>query len=169
MVGTAARSMGILVTTIRPTPIVGVGRKGLFENLRDLIRKGIPVPVPTSSRTRFQVTHLPDLIDLLLSEIHIPTGRTWGTGNPDAGTLEDYARAIAASMALRPVLFPIPVRVFPGLGKVAVGAKLTKRTGWHLDAITNLHMFNGPILPPNFQKAIPCTEAVIASMPVDSR
>lgn len=168
VVGTAARSKGILVTTIRPTPIVGVERNGLFEILRDLIRRGIPVPVTTSPMTRLQVTHLPDLIDLLITEIHTPTGRTWGTGNPDPGTLADYARAIAASNALRPLLFPIPVRVFRGLGKVAVDARLTNLTRWHLEAMTNLHMFDGSMLPPNFQRATPCAEAVVESMSAES-
>lgn len=157
------KSLDIPLTTIRPTPIVGEGRNGLFELMAELIKRGIPIPIPNRS-SDLQVTDVTDLVDFMLAEVESPSGRVWGAGNPGALSFEGYARTIATSMAARPVLIRVPTSVFRALGKLAIRARLTKLTEWHLDAMTYTHKFDDSMLPQSLISARACPMSIVSSV-----
>lgn len=161
--GESANKLGIPLTIIRPTPIVGEGRNGLFEVLKELIQKRFPIPIP-NPQSDLQVTDLTDLIEFIRDEIEDTTGRVWGAGNPGALSFEGYAKVIATSVGVKPMLIRLPTPVFRALGNFAIRARLTKLTRWHLDAITHIHKFDDAMLPQRLISAKSCPLSLVSSV-----
>lgn len=107
----AARDEGLHVSVLRPKTFLGPGRLGVFEILFDWIADGKRIPLIGKGHNRYQLLHVDDLLDAILTAATHPKGNdTYNIAAKDFGTLrEDLAPLFAA--AGHPVRFlPLPRR-----------------------------------------------------------
>ena len=112
------------VVLLRPPAIYGPGAKGSLVALTKMIRKGIPLPLGMAkiARPYLSIGNLIDLIEHLIAA----EDSTWHDASPSIlephdGRLiatTELVSLIAASISKQPRLWPVPISLLRGLGRL---------------------------------------------------
>lgn len=123
------------VVIIRPTLVYGTGVKANFLSLINLVRARIPLPFSqvNNKRSLLYVKNLTDLIYLCLSHPNA-AGQIFSASDDRDLSLADIIKMISQGLHLRPLLFPIPVRL------MAFAANLLQLRNLHERLFSNLHV-----------------------------
>lgn len=108
---------------VRPTLVCGVGAKGNFERLVQLVKRRLPLPLASvrGGRNFVGLSNLCELLELC-STHPSAAGRTYLAADPETYSTPQLIRAIAAALSLEARLLPCP----PPLLRLA-GAVLGRR------------------------------------------
>jgi nucleoside-diphosphate-sugar epimerase len=104
----AARS-GMEWVIVRPPLVYGPGVKGNFLSLVNVVHAGIPLPLSACTAPR-SLVGLSNLADLLVSCVlhRQAAGEAFLASDQDDMTTPQLVRRVAAALAVRPRLFPLP-------------------------------------------------------------
>lgn len=101
---------------VRPPLVYGPGVKANFAMLIKLVASGMPLPFGAACNKRAFVAQ-ENLVNFVLTCVEHPNARnsTFLISDDDDRTMNDWLRAIAASLEVKPRLLPFPVSVLKGL------------------------------------------------------
>jgi nucleoside-diphosphate-sugar epimerase len=88
---------GFDVAILRPMPIVGSGRLGIYHILFEWIRGGYNVPVLGSGNNRFQFIHALDFAEACILAAHKPGSGEYNIGTDRYGTMRDMLEELCAA------------------------------------------------------------------------
>ena len=114
-----AQETGLEVVIVRPPLVYGSGVKGNFIRLLAAVDKGIPLPL-ASVRNKRSLIYLGNLVDALFVCASHPAaaGKTYLVRDGEDASILDLVRQTATGLE-RPVrLFPLPVWLLRGLGRL---------------------------------------------------
>ncbi len=119
---TAARSADsrLDVVVLRLPLVYGSGVRGNFHRLLQLVDRGWPLPLGSvaNRRSLLNVWNLCDLLENLLTN-PVAKNRTWLVSDSEDVSTPDLIRRIGLAMRRNVRLFPVPVGVLQGLGRLA--------------------------------------------------
>lgn len=102
---------GMVVPVLRPVPIIGPGRRGVFHFLFEWVSEGRAIPFLGDGRNRVQLVHVDDCCAAVEATLAAPAERAntvFNVGAVAVGTVRDDLRALcaAAGTGARPVGVP---------------------------------------------------------------
>ena len=106
-------SMGLDITIIRPSTIVGPGRLGTFSILFDWVRSGTRLPVLGRGDNRYQFIHTADLAHACLLAAEKSGADTFNIGTDRIETMREMYEAVIqhASSASRLISLPMGLTI----------------------------------------------------------
>jgi nucleoside-diphosphate-sugar epimerase len=120
---------GMEIVIIRPPLVYGLGVKGNFAALINIVQKVIPLPLGSIHNKRSLVS-LDNLVDLIVTCINHPkaANEVFLAGDGQDLSTADLFRGVAKAAGVSSLLFPVPVSVLMFvaslLGKKAVAQRL---------------------------------------------
>lgn len=123
------------VVIIRPTLVYGTGVKANFLSLVNLVKLRIPLPFASvhNKRSLLYVKNLTDLIYICLTHPKA-SGQIFSASDDNDLSLAEMIRLISQGLHLRPLLFPIPVKL------MTLIANSFHRQNLHERLFSNLHV-----------------------------
>lgn len=114
-----AQESGLEVVIVRPPLVYGPGVKGNFIRLLAAVDKGIPLPL-ASVRNKRSLIYLGNLADALIVCASHPAaaGNTYLVCDGEDISISDLVRQMAISLGRPARLFPMPVGLLRGLGRL---------------------------------------------------
>ncbi|MGH3471121.1 MAG: NAD-dependent epimerase/dehydratase family protein, partial [Nocardioidaceae bacterium] len=107
----AAVTRGLDVSIVRPRPILGMRRRGVFAILFDWIAAGSAVPVPGSGANRYQAVHADDLASACILAADRSGPGSYNIGAEQFGTLRDAVEHLCAHAGTGAHVRSVPVAV----------------------------------------------------------
>ncbi len=96
-----ARACGMAVTVLRPAPLIGEGRMGIFKIFYDWIREGRKIPLIGGGKNKLQLLDVQDLCSAIAAALKSPpelANDDFNVGADRFGTLEedlgDFIKAV---------------------------------------------------------------------------
>jgi nucleoside-diphosphate-sugar epimerase len=141
-----SRETGLPIVVLRPPLVYGPGVKANFLRLMAAVERGVPLPLGSIDNRR-SLVYLGNLVDAIRMCLTHPgvAGRTYFVADGEDLSTPALVRRLAAALAVRPRLWPIPPAALAGLGaltgrraaierltgslQVDIGA-LRRDTGW---------------------------------------
>ena len=110
---------GLEIVIVRPPLVYGPGVKGNFIRLLAAVDRGIPLPL-ASVRNKRSLIYLGNLADALIACASHPAaaGKTYLVRDGEDVSIPDMVRQIATGMGKPARLFPMPVMLLRGLGRL---------------------------------------------------
>ena len=105
------RKKGMVVSVLRPTPLVGAGRLGIFQIFFDWISEGRKIPVIGNGRNRLQLMNTGDLSEAIYCTIKAPAtvaNDVFNVGAERFGMLKDDFKEFISEVQSRSRLFFFP-------------------------------------------------------------
>ena len=114
-----AGETGLEVVIVRPPLVYGPGVKGNFIRLLAVVDKGIPLPL-ASVRNQRSLIYLGNLVDTLIACASHPAaaGKTYLVRDGEDISIPDLVRQMAIGLEKPARLFPMPVKLLRGLGRL---------------------------------------------------
>ena len=114
-----AQESGLEVVIVRPPLVYGPGVKGNFIKLLSTVGKGIPLPL-ASVRNKRSMIYLGNLVDALIACASHPdaAGKTYLVSDGEDISIPDLVRQLSTGLGKPARLFPLPVRLLRGLGRL---------------------------------------------------
>lgn len=115
-----SQETGLEVVVVRPPLVYGPGVKGNFIRLLAEVNRGAPIPL-ASVRNKRSFIYVGNLVDALITCARHPaaTGKTYLVRDDEDISTPDMIRQIAAGMEKPARLFPLPVSLLRGFGKLS--------------------------------------------------
>ena len=149
------KSKAIRLAVLRPMPIVGAGRGGIFASLKRAVQAGSPIPIVGDRQVIFQVADVQSVVHVALDVIRNRQEGIFGIGNPNPLSLSEYLTNLPADRG-KPKLVPVPRRLFKPLIAVAGKARLAGLTPWHSEILLHPHWFDSSINHPGMMVEPEC-------------
>lgn len=118
-----AAEQGQDVSILRPTPILGHGRLGIFQLLFEWIRQGSNLPVMGGGHNLFQFIHAGDFADANLLAARRPGPAVYNCGAERYGTMRGTLEELIAAVGSRSKVRSVP------MWPAAAGMRLTWALG----------------------------------------
>lgn len=114
-----AQETNLEIVIVRPPLVYGPGVKGNFIKLLAAVGKGIPLPL-ASVRNKRSMIYLGNLVDALIACASHPdaAGKTYLVSDGEDISIPDLVRQLSAGLGKPARLFPLPVRLLRGLGRL---------------------------------------------------
>jgi nucleoside-diphosphate-sugar epimerase len=114
-----ASQTGMEVVVVRPPLVYGLGVKGNFARLLNIVRSGVPLPLAAVNNQRSFIG-LDNLVDLLIRCMDHPSaaGQTLLVSDGQDLSTPQLLRMIANAMGRHARLFPVPVPLLRAAGRV---------------------------------------------------
>lgn len=112
---------GMDLVIVRPPLIYGVGVKGNFRTLLNLVRRGYPLPFGQINNNRRSLLGIANLIDFLCLCCSHPraSGRTFLVSDQDDISTSELLTLIGESMGVPVRLLPIPKSILYGIASIS--------------------------------------------------
>jgi nucleoside-diphosphate-sugar epimerase len=110
-----ARAAGQAVGVLRPCPLVGRGRLGVFDIIFARVRAGRRVPIFGQGHNSVQLCDVEDFCAAALSAIELHSGGDFNIGALDYGTVREDIEALIAAAATGARIQPVPVWAIRGV------------------------------------------------------
>ena len=123
-----AQEANLEVVIVRPPLVYGPGVKGNFIRLLTAVDKGIPLPLASVHNKR-SLIYLGNLVDALIICASHPdaAGKTYLVRDGEDISVSDLVRKMAISLERPAMMFPVPVWVLRGLGRLFGNSKSIER------------------------------------------
>lgn len=114
-----AQETGLEVVIVRPPLVYGPGVKGNFIRLLATIDKGIPLPL-ASVRNKRSLIYLGNIVDALIACASHPNaaGKTYLVRDGEDISSPELVRQIGMALGKPARLFPVPIALLRGLGRL---------------------------------------------------
>jgi len=114
-----AQETGLEVAIVRPPLVYGAGVKGNFIKLLAAVDQCIPLPL-ASVRNKRSLIYLGNLVDALIACASHPAaaGKTYLVRDGEDISISDMVRQTATGLERPARLFPLPVKLLRGLGRL---------------------------------------------------
>lgn len=136
---------------IRPKAILGNGRAGIFEIFFNLIRRGIPLPLPNGGKQIMQFVDVYDVANMICFLIENNLSGIYPAAAPNFLTLDKYLENIEKIYDIKIKKITINPKLFEILGKFLVSLNLTNFTKWHFAGYSYSSYFDPDWKPYNFE------------------
>jgi nucleoside-diphosphate-sugar epimerase len=93
---------------VRPGLILAREGQGLFQQMRDAMRRTHALPVFGGGRQPLQTVHVDDVCEAIARVIEHRLGGAFNVAEPDPMTFAAFLRAVARGLGIRCVLVPLP-------------------------------------------------------------
>jgi len=114
-----ADKTGMGTVILRPPLVYGPGVKANFLRLFKIVKRGIPLPLP-SIKNRRSFIYLGNLIDAIITCINHPeaAGKTYLVSDGEDVSTPELIRKIGAASGRRALLLPVPVWILRMAGRI---------------------------------------------------
>jgi nucleoside-diphosphate-sugar epimerase len=136
---------------IRPKAILGNGRAGIFEIFFNLIKKGMPLPIPNGGKQIMQFVDVYDVASMICFLIEKNLSGIYPAAAPNYLTLSQYLENIEKIYGIKVKKININPKLFEILGKFLVSLNLTNFTKWHFAGYSYSSYFDSDWKPYNFE------------------
>ncbi len=116
---------------IRPRPIVGEGRLGIFEILFDWVKDHKKIPIIGSGKNKFQFAHIDDLVDVSIETSIRNLSGIFNIGTDKFDTLKNDLNAAFQIIGSRSKVFPIKKEICVSSLFILDKLSLSPLTSWH--------------------------------------
>ncbi len=116
---------------IRPRPIVGGGRLGIFEILFDWVKDNKKIPVIGSGDNKFQFAHIDDLVDVSIETANRKLSGIFNIGTNKFDTLKNDLNAAFKIIGSKSKIFPINKEICISALFLLDKLSLSPLTSWH--------------------------------------
>lgn len=119
---------GLEVVVLRPPLVYGPGVKANFQQLLELVSRGVPLPL-SSVRNRRSMLYLGNLVDAIATCAQHPraAGQTYLVSDGEDVSTPELIRRIAAALGRTPRLLPLEPSILRFFGKITGRAGMTDR------------------------------------------
>lgn len=136
---------------IRPKAILGNGRAGIFEIFFNLIKKGMPLPLPNAGKQIMQFVDVYDVANMICFLIENNLTGIYPAAAPNYLTLTQYLEQIEKIYSIKIKKININPKLFEILGKFLVSLNLTNFTKWHFAGYSYSSYFDPNWKPYDFE------------------
>ena len=136
---------------IRPKAILGNGRAGIFEIFFNLIKKGMPLPLPNAGKQIMQFVDVYDVANMICFLIENNLTGIYPAAAPNYLTLAQYLEQIEKIYSIKIKKININPKLFEILGKFLVSLNLTNFTKWHFAGYSYSSYFDPNWKPYDFE------------------
>ena len=116
---------------IRPRPIVGVGRLGIFEILFDWIKDDKKIPIIGSGQNKFQFAHIDDLVDVSIETAERNLSGIFNIGTDKFDTLKNDLNSSFKLIGSKSKIFPVNKEICMASLFILDKLNLSPLTSWH--------------------------------------
>jgi nucleoside-diphosphate-sugar epimerase len=93
---------------VRPGLILAREGNGLFQQMRDAMRRTHALPVFGGGRQPLQTVHVADVCEAIARVVERPLPGAFNVAEPDPRTFREFLRMVARQLRIRCVLVPLP-------------------------------------------------------------
>ncbi len=103
------------ITIVRPRTILGENRLGLMTVLFSIVQSGLPIVVPSSRSSRYQLIHVEDLVSGIILAGERKGRGVYNFGADDSESMADLLRAFVVSVQSRSKVIGVNRTAFVGI------------------------------------------------------
>tara|TARA_B100001057_G_C22853993_1_gene952041 strand:+ start:2370 stop:3401 length:1032 start_codon:yes stop_codon:yes gene_type:complete len=116
---------------IRPRPIIGKGRLGIFEILFDWVKDNKKIPIIGSGNNKFQFAHIDDLVDVSIETAVKSISGKFNVGTDKYGTLKEDLNAAFIKIGSKSKVLPINKNLCVISLYILDKLRLSPLSSWH--------------------------------------
>jgi len=138
------------LSIIRPKAILGTERGGIFEIFFKLVKKNIPIPLPSYG---MQIMQFVDVQDVARLAIHLAENKVsgiWPAAAPNPTTLGKYIESLEVSIKRKIRTLKLNSFLFQLIGNLLVNLKIINFTKWHFGGYSHSSFYDKNWKPDDF-------------------